>query len=68
LLGKYSPDILALVAGAAPSLRPLQEHTWETFSRNWNTDPCSIRRRRSGSPREPHATSTDEGGLGNLTV
>jgi NAD(P)-dependent dehydrogenase (short-subunit alcohol dehydrogenase family) len=38
LLGKYSPDILALVAGAAPSLRPLQEHTWETFSRNWNTD------------------------------
>lgn len=38
LLRKYSPDIVALVAGAAPSLGPLQEHTWESFSKNWNTD------------------------------
>jgi NADP-dependent 3-hydroxy acid dehydrogenase YdfG len=29
---------VALVAGAAPSLRPLQQHTWESFSKNWNTD------------------------------
>ena len=38
LLRQYSPDIVALVAGAAPSLRPLQQHTWESFSSNWNTD------------------------------
>ena len=38
LLRQYSPDIVALVAGAAPSLRPIQQHTWESFSKNWNTD------------------------------
>jgi NAD(P)-dependent dehydrogenase (short-subunit alcohol dehydrogenase family) len=26
------------VAGASPLLRPLQHHTWETFSVNWQTD------------------------------
>jgi NAD(P)-dependent dehydrogenase (short-subunit alcohol dehydrogenase family) len=38
LLRQYSPDIVALVAGVAPSLRPLQQHTWESFSKNWNVD------------------------------
>src|SRR5260370_28198536 len=38
ILGERRPDILALVTGAAPVLRPLQEHTWETFSVNWDTD------------------------------
>lgn len=38
LLGQYTPDIVALVAGAAPVLLPLQQHTWETFSTNWHTD------------------------------
>src|SRR2546430_3472589 len=38
LLGQYSPAVLALVAGAAPVLRPLQQHTWESFSTNWSTD------------------------------
>ena len=38
LLRKYRPDIVALVAGAAPSLRPLQQQTWESFSTNWNAD------------------------------
>jgi NAD(P)-dependent dehydrogenase (short-subunit alcohol dehydrogenase family) len=31
-------DIVALVAGAAPSLRPLHQQTWESFSTNWNAD------------------------------
>ena len=26
------------MAGASPLLRPLQHHTWETFSVNWHTD------------------------------
>ena len=38
LLEHYQPDILALVAGATPLLRPLQHQTWETFSVNWDTD------------------------------
>src|SRR5207245_3069803 len=38
LLRQYRPDIVALVAGAPPSLRPLHEQTWESFSTNWNTD------------------------------
>lgn len=38
LLDRYDPDLLVLVAGASPLVRPLQQHTWETFSANWNTD------------------------------
>ena len=38
LLDHYEPTILVLVAGANPVMRPLQHHTWETFSVNWHTD------------------------------
>src|SRR5215470_14699521 len=38
VLGEYRPDVLALVAGAAPLLRPIHLHTWETFSANWLVD------------------------------
>jgi hypothetical protein len=38
LLAHYDPDALILVAGASPPIRPLQQHTWETFSANWNSD------------------------------
>jgi NAD(P)-dependent dehydrogenase (short-subunit alcohol dehydrogenase family) len=38
LLDRYDPQVLVLVAGATPLLRPLQHQTWETFSVNWNTD------------------------------
>lgn len=38
VLGQYNPDIVALVAGAAPLLHPIHHHTWETFSTNWHTD------------------------------
>jgi NAD(P)-dependent dehydrogenase (short-subunit alcohol dehydrogenase family) len=38
LVDQYQPDTLVLNAGAAPLPRPLQEHTWETFSRNWDVD------------------------------
>lgn len=38
LLGQHDPDVVALIAGAAPLLRPIQHHTWETFSSNWQTD------------------------------
>jgi NAD(P)-dependent dehydrogenase (short-subunit alcohol dehydrogenase family) len=38
LLDQYEPEILVLVAGANPVMRPLQHHTWDTFSVNWHTD------------------------------
>jgi len=38
LLGEWRPDVLALVAGAAPLLRPIHLHTWESFSANWLAD------------------------------
>jgi NAD(P)-dependent dehydrogenase (short-subunit alcohol dehydrogenase family) len=38
LLDRYEPEVLILVAGANPVMRPLQHQTWETFSANWHTD------------------------------
>jgi NAD(P)-dependent dehydrogenase (short-subunit alcohol dehydrogenase family) len=38
LIDRYVPSILVVVAGANPVMRPLQHHTWETFSVNWNSD------------------------------
>jgi NAD(P)-dependent dehydrogenase (short-subunit alcohol dehydrogenase family) len=38
LIEQYRPDALILNAGAAPLYHPLHEHTWETFSRNWDVD------------------------------
>jgi len=38
LLERHDPDVVPLIAGASPLLRPLHHHTWETFSANWHTD------------------------------
>jgi NAD(P)-dependent dehydrogenase (short-subunit alcohol dehydrogenase family) len=38
LIDAYRPTILVLNAGATPLPRPVQHHTWQTFSRNWDTD------------------------------
>jgi NAD(P)-dependent dehydrogenase (short-subunit alcohol dehydrogenase family) len=38
LIDAYRPTILVLNAGAAPLSRPLQQHTWQTFTRNWDVD------------------------------
>jgi NADP-dependent 3-hydroxy acid dehydrogenase YdfG len=38
LLDEYEPNVLILVGGANPVMRPLQDQTWETFSVNWHTD------------------------------
>lgn len=38
LVERYRPAALVLNAGAAPLPRPLHQHTWETFSTNWNVD------------------------------
>jgi NAD(P)-dependent dehydrogenase (short-subunit alcohol dehydrogenase family) len=38
LIDKYRPRTLVLNAGATPLPRPIQHHTWQTFSRNWEVD------------------------------
>jgi NAD(P)-dependent dehydrogenase (short-subunit alcohol dehydrogenase family) len=38
LIDTYQPRVLVLNAGAAPLSRPLQQHTWQTFSTTWETD------------------------------
>jgi NAD(P)-dependent dehydrogenase (short-subunit alcohol dehydrogenase family) len=38
LLGRHRPRIVVLAAGETPLNRPLQHHTWETFSRTWDVD------------------------------
>jgi NAD(P)-dependent dehydrogenase (short-subunit alcohol dehydrogenase family) len=59
LLTEYRPDVLVLNAGAEPVCVPLQEHTWETFSRNWHVDVRQAfhwARRALLLPLEPGAT------------
>ena len=34
----HRPTLLVLNAGATPHMAPVQEQTWETFSRNWHVD------------------------------
>jgi NAD(P)-dependent dehydrogenase (short-subunit alcohol dehydrogenase family) len=38
ILDRYEPQVVVLVAGAGPLMRPLQHQTWETFSVNWHSD------------------------------
>jgi NAD(P)-dependent dehydrogenase (short-subunit alcohol dehydrogenase family) len=38
LIDAFQPGVLVLAAGAAPLSRPLHQHTWQTFSRNWEVD------------------------------
>jgi NAD(P)-dependent dehydrogenase (short-subunit alcohol dehydrogenase family) len=38
LIDAWRPAVLVLNAGATPLPRPVQNHTWQTFSRNWEVD------------------------------
>jgi len=38
LIGEHRPTLLVLNAGATPPMGPVHEHTWDTFSRNWQVD------------------------------
>jgi NAD(P)-dependent dehydrogenase (short-subunit alcohol dehydrogenase family) len=38
LIDRYRPTTLVLNAGAAPLSRPIHQHTWQSFSRNWEVD------------------------------
>ncbi|MBB4687839.1 SDR family NAD(P)-dependent oxidoreductase [Amycolatopsis jiangsuensis] len=38
LIDAYRPRVLVLNAGATPLPRPIHQHTWQSFSRNWEVD------------------------------
>ncbi|MBV8861396.1 MAG: SDR family oxidoreductase [Mycobacterium sp.] len=38
LIDQHRPHILVLCAGASPTMSPLHEQTWESFSQIWNVD------------------------------
>jgi NAD(P)-dependent dehydrogenase (short-subunit alcohol dehydrogenase family) len=38
LLDRYRRQTLVLNAGAPPLCRPIHQHAWESFSRNWDVD------------------------------
>jgi NAD(P)-dependent dehydrogenase (short-subunit alcohol dehydrogenase family) len=38
LIADHRPQLLVLNAGATPQPAAVQDHTWESFSTNWNTD------------------------------
>ncbi|HEX3087039.1 MAG TPA: SDR family NAD(P)-dependent oxidoreductase [Ilumatobacteraceae bacterium] len=38
VLDRYDPEILVVVAGATPAMRPLREQTWDSFSVSWHAD------------------------------
>ncbi|MBV9166731.1 MAG: SDR family oxidoreductase [Solirubrobacterales bacterium] len=38
VIDEQEPDILVVIAGASPLLHPIHQHTWETFSLNWEVD------------------------------
>ena len=38
VLRDVRPAVLVVNAGATPAMAPLHEQTWESFSRNWETD------------------------------
>lgn len=37
-LAEHHPDLLVITAGVSPSMRPLVEQSWESFSVNWHSD------------------------------
>ena len=38
VLREVRPSVLVLNAGATPTMAPLHEQTWQSFSKNWDTD------------------------------
>jgi NAD(P)-dependent dehydrogenase (short-subunit alcohol dehydrogenase family) len=53
VLREYRPGLLVLNAGATPHLAPVQEQTWETFSRNWHVDTRHVFAWTGAALRQP---------------
>ncbi len=55
VIRRHGPGLLVLNAGAAPHMAPVQEQTWETFSRNWHVDTRHVFTWTRAALREPLA-------------
>ena len=55
LIHAHRPGLLVLNAGVAPHMAPVQEQTWETFSRNWHVDTRHVFTWTRAALREPLA-------------
>ncbi|WP_158854291.1 SDR family oxidoreductase [Saccharothrix deserti] len=55
VIGGYRPGLLVLNAGAVPHMAPVQEQTWETFSRHWHVDTRHVFAWTRAALREPLA-------------
>jgi NAD(P)-dependent dehydrogenase (short-subunit alcohol dehydrogenase family) len=55
VIREHRPDLLVLNAGATPHMAPVQEQTWETFSRNWHVDTRHVFSWTRAALREPLA-------------
>jgi NAD(P)-dependent dehydrogenase (short-subunit alcohol dehydrogenase family) len=55
LIHEHRPGLLVLNAGATPHMAPLPEQSWETFSRNWDTDTRHVFAWTRAALREPLA-------------
>ena len=53
VLRELRPSTLVLNAGASPTMAPLHEQTWDSFSKNWNTDVKSTFHWIQGALRLP---------------
>lgn len=55
VIGEHRPGLLVLNAGVAPHVAPVQEQTWDTFSRNWHVDTRHVFAWTRAALREPLA-------------
>ncbi|MFI5610943.1 SDR family oxidoreductase [Amycolatopsis sp. NPDC051903] len=55
VLHEHRPGLLVLNAGATPHMAPVQDQTWETFSRNWHVDTRHVFAWTRAALREPLA-------------
>ncbi|MFH8487776.1 SDR family oxidoreductase [Streptomyces longisporoflavus] len=53
VIRRYRPGLLVLNAGATPHMAPVHEQTWETFSRNWQSDTQHVFAWTRAALREP---------------
>ncbi|MEU6651468.1 SDR family oxidoreductase [Streptomyces sp. NPDC046900] len=55
VIGTHRPGLLVLNAGAVPHMAPVHEHTWETFTSNWDVDTRHVFTWTRAALRQPLA-------------
>jgi NAD(P)-dependent dehydrogenase (short-subunit alcohol dehydrogenase family) len=58
VIREHRPGLLVLNAGVVPHMAPVQEQTWETFSRNWHVDTRHMFTWTTAALREPLAAGS----------